>query len=193
MRSIAERKDSRPPSAVQRGEAPPRRCVKASATKPRRAALAWTAEGGCPYAGDKSLCVCDPVDHVTRIIAQIHRSIAAEYNPDRTPHPPAFLRFAWRQPPCNEIFYAGLWLSFVVEFHAHYFVSRWNAAIPRSVEGHEDVVAILRREHRPFVEREPQRSGVRLHLDLRPGHILAAIVPRLGEVWIGHAIAIAVG
>src|SRR5208337_4254644 len=144
-------------------------------------------------SGRKSLCVRDPINNTAGVVAQVHRPIAAERNPYRAPHPPAFLCFAGCQPSGNEVFDSALRLAFVVEFHAYYFVSGGDAAIPRSVEGREEVVAILGREHRSFIKRESERSRVRLHLDFRRDHALAAVISGLGEIGVGHAVAIAIG
>jgi hypothetical protein len=96
------------------------------------------------------------------------------------------LLLARGEPTGNEIFRAAHGLAFVVEFHADHFVSGWNAAIPRSMKRYEDVVPVLGGELRPFIKRESQRSGVRLHLDLGLDDILAAVFSsfrsRLGEV-----------
>src|SRR5260370_34505016 len=99
-----------------------------------------------------SLAERDPVDHSGRVVAQVHRSIAAEYNPHRTPHPPPFLRFARRQPSGNEVFHAALRLPSIVKFNAHNFVSRWNAAIPRPMKCYEEVVSVLGGKLRTFLK-----------------------------------------
>src|ERR1700694_5603118 len=132
---------------------------------------------GSPYAGfgGKLLCVGDSVNHAPSVLPQVHRPIATEHNSYRPPHPAAFFRFARREPSGNEIFRSALGLAFIVEFYADNFVSGRNAAIPRSVKRDEDVVPILGRELRPFIKRESQRSGVRLNLDLRLDHTLAAV------------------
>src|SRR4029077_13750449 len=129
--------------------------------------------------GVELFCVCDPVNRSPSIIAHVHRPVPAERNPYRTPHPAAFLRSARREPSGNEVFRAALGLSFIVEFHAHDFVSGRNASIPRTMKCDEDVVPVLRRELRGFIKRESQRGGMRLHLDLRSNYILATIVARL--------------
>src|SRR5208282_3553817 len=117
--------------------------------------------------------VCNPVDDTARVVAQVHRPIAAEHDPHWAPHPPAFLLLARRQPSGDEILRTALRLAFVVELYAHDFVAGRNAAIPRSMKRDEDVVLVFDRELRPFIKREPQRSGVRLHLNLGLHHILA--------------------
>src|SRR6267143_3188057 len=72
-------------------------------------------------------CVRDPVDHARSIVAHIHRPVATEHNPHRTPHPAAFLRFARREPSGNEVFRTALGLAFIVEFHSYNLVSGRNA------------------------------------------------------------------
>src|SRR5208282_948225 len=129
---------------------------------------------GLPARRHVLLAVRDPVDHTPRVVTQIHRPVTTKRNPHRTPHPTSSFLLARCQPPGNEILRATLRLPFVVESHAYNFVSGRNAPIPRSMKCDEDVVPVIGGELRPFIKGEPQRSRVRLHLDLGLEHVLAA-------------------
>ena len=78
-------------------------------------------------------------------------TIGAEYNSRRAPTPaPSFVL-----PSGNEVLRATHRLAVIVQLYADNFVAIRNAPVPGSVERDEDVVTVLRRKRRPFVEREP--------------------------------------
>src|SRR5438132_4105868 len=117
-----------------------------------------------PTAVDRlrpSLTVLFPIAHppnsITRVIRDQQGAVCRDEEPDRAPP----TRAVGQLPAGHEVLGGG-WAP-ALHADAHDFRARRHAAVPGAVIRHERVALELGRKRRPRIEREAERSRVRLH------------------------------
>src|SRR5579859_77860 len=102
-----------------------------------------------------------PPDFAALVVTHEQRAVRQNQETDG-PAPPISVRTL---PPHDEIFHAGRVASAAIHLHAHHLGAGRHAAIPRAVQRHEGVTAILLRKLPAGIEREPERRRMRLYRD----------------------------
>src|SRR5574341_354176 len=130
----------------------------------QRIATATTVAAPCRPLPPFSLpSIAHPPDLSTGVVTDQQGTIRQHQQPDR----PAPACAVGTLPTHDEVIDAGRAAAAAVHLHPHHFRSRRHGAIPRAVERHERVTAIVARKLRARIEREAERRGMRLHGDYR--------------------------
>src|SRR5258708_27719581 len=105
------------------------------------------------------LPVGHPPDLSCAVVADQHRAVSEHEDADG-PAPSLAVHLA--QHPAGEEIVVATGGAAVLHRDADDLVAGAPGAVPRSVQGDEEVAAKLRREHRAIVEGDAERGGVRL-------------------------------
>src|SRR6266550_7920328 len=137
--------------------------------------------------------ISHPPDFSTQVVTDQQRSVGKDQQANR-PAPALAVRAL---PPDDEILHAHRAMPAAVDLDPHDLGPRRYRAIPRAVQRDERVAAILARELRARVEREPERRRVRLDRDGRGLDVRAVSrsvlgIGLAGEIALGPAVVAAV-
>src|SRR6266446_9176894 len=105
------------------------------------------------------LPVGHPPDLSCAVVADQHRAVGEHEDADRSA---PYLAARLVEHPAGEEIVVATGGTAVLHRDADDFVASAQGAVPRSVQGDEEVAAVLRREHRALVEGDAERGGVSL-------------------------------